>query len=90
MTLKTEIEIELNETIAYARSNERLGMFCPGCQAIVEMAVPHIASIMAAISEREIYRRIIANEVHFIEARRLLVCVDSLKEFRTPLEALEK
>lgn len=82
MTQKTEIEFELNETIAYCRSDERLGVFCPGCQLIVEMAVPHVASILAELSEREIYRRIVENEAHFVERDRLLVCMDSLMNTR--------
>ena len=86
MTRKTEIEFELHETIAYTRSDERLGVFCPGCQTIVEMAVPHVASILAGMSERDVYRRIIENEAHVIESDRLLVCIDSLKNDRRPKE----
>ena len=81
MTRKTEIEFELNETIAYTRSDERLGVFCPSCQMIVEMAVPHVAAILADLSEREVYRRIVTNEVHFIEGGRLLVCIGSLTTY---------
>ena len=88
MTRKTEIEVELSETIAYSRSDERLGVFCPSCQMIVEMAVPHVASILAELSEREIYRRIVENEAHFIEAGRLLVCIDSLTNYQEPKEIL--
>ena len=90
MTRKTEIEFELNETIAYTRSDERLGVFCPSCQMIVEMAVPHIASLIAQVSEREVYRRIVDNEVHFIEAGRLLVCIDSLTADQKTKEIQEK
>ena len=81
MTQKTEIELELSETIAYTRSDERLGIFCPGCQTIVEMAVPYVASILASLSEREVYRRIVENEAHFVESGRLLVCVESLMNY---------
>lgn len=89
MTRKTEIEFELNETIAYTRSDERLGVFCPGCQMIVEMAVPHVASILADLSEREIYRRIVENEAHFVERDRLLVCINSLTSYQKAKEILE-
>jgi hypothetical protein len=82
MTRKTEIEFELNETIAYTRSDERLGVFCPGCQTIVEMAVPHVASILAELSEREVCRRIVENEAHVVERDRLLVCIYSLTSSR--------
>lgn len=90
MTLKTEIEFELNETIAYTRSDERLGVFCPGCQMIVEMAVPHVASILAEIPEREVYRRIAENEAHIVETDRLRVCLNSLKDHHETKEILEK
>ena len=83
MTQKTEIEFELNETIAYSRSDERLGVFCPHCQTIVQMAVPHVASILAKVSEREIYRLIVTNQVHFIESGRVLVCLTSLTGYQT-------
>lgn len=70
----------MQETIAYTRSDERLGVFCPSCETIVDMAVPHVASILAEVSEREVYRRIVSNQVHFIEGRRLLVCIRSLTD----------
>ena len=89
MTQKTEIEFELNETIAYTRRDERTAAFCPECEAVVDMAVPHVASILAEISEREIYRRITTNEAHFVEADRLLVCLDSLADYQKPKEILE-
>ncbi len=89
MTRKTEIEFELNETIAYTRSDDRLGLFCPACQTIVEMAVPHVASILAELSEREVYRRIVNNEAHFVEGDRLLVCIDSLTGYQKEKQTLE-
>jgi len=78
MTRTTEIEFELNETIAYTHRDERAAVFCPECQSLVEMAVPHVASILAEMTEREIYRRIEAKDAHFIETDRLLVCLNSL------------
>lgn len=89
MTRKTEIEFELNETIAYTRNDERVRAFCPNCQTIVEMAVPHVASILTQLGEREVYRRIVDNEAHYIEARRLLVCIDSLTSYQKEKESLE-
>lgn len=86
MTQRTEIEFELNETIAYSSKNERTVGFCPRCESVVEMAVPHVASILAKVSEREIYRRIVDNEVHVVETDRLLVCLNSLTDFQTPKE----
>ena len=78
----------MNETIAYSRRDERAVFFCPRCEAPVEMAVPHVAAIIAEMSEREIFRRIEADEAHFIETSRLMVCLKSLTGYQRPKEIL--
>lgn len=88
MTQKTEIEFELNETVAYSRRGERLDAFCPRCEKSVEMATPQIAAILTQSTEREVFRQIESGEVHFIETDRVLVCLNSLKkDEREMLEA---
>lgn len=82
MTQRTEIEIELNETIAYSRRGERIESYCPRCERSVEMATPQIAAIIARSNEREIFRRVETGEVHFIETDRVLVCLNSLTDFQ--------
>lgn len=79
MTKKTEIEFELNETVAYSRSGERLEAYCPLCETLVEMATPQIAAILVQSNEREVFRRIETGEIHFVETDRVLVCLHSLK-----------
>lgn len=81
MTRKTEIEFEINETIAYSRRGERVEAFCPHCERLVEMATPQIAAIITQSTERELFRQIESGEVHFIETDRVLVCLDSLANF---------
>ena len=80
MLHKTEIEIELNETVAYSRGSERFESFCPICKSMVEMAAPKVAAIIARMSEREIYRLVESGNVHFTETDRILVCTRSLLE----------
>jgi len=80
---KTEIEIELSETIAYSRSNERFESFCIECDATVVVATTHAAAIICHLTEREIYRLVETDEIHFTETEhRVLVCMRSLSEFR--------
>ena len=79
---KTEIEIELSETIAYSRSNERFEDFCPECQATVEFTTTHTAAIIGHLTEREVFRLVESGEVHFSETDRVLVCMRSLTEVR--------
>lgn len=79
MKQKTEIEIELSETIAFSRRSERFEAFCPECQVLVEMATPHIAAILAKSSEREVYRRVETGKLHFVETDRVFICLKSLQ-----------
>lgn len=78
MNNKTEIEIEMSETVAYSRRSERFENYCPGCKSLVEMATPQVAAILTHKTEREIYRLIESNEVHFIETDRTFICLKSL------------
>lgn len=79
MTQKTDIEIELSETVAYSRRSERFEAFCPECRAPVEMAAPQLAAVLAKSTEREIYRLVETGKIHFIETDRVLICLKSLQ-----------
>jgi len=83
MKKKMEIEIELSETIAYSRSSEKFEAYCPRCEMLVEMAVPQTAAILVSSNEREIYRLVETDEVHFTETDRILVCLRSLAGLKT-------
>ncbi len=78
MKQKTEIEIELSETVAYSRRSERFETFCPQCKTLVEMSSPQVAAILTRTTEREIYRLVETGKVHFVETNRVLVCLNSL------------
>ncbi len=80
MNQKTEIEIELSETVAYCRRSERFETFCPECKSLVEMTTPQVAAILERPTEREIYRLVETGAVHFIETDRVLICLKSLTE----------
>jgi hypothetical protein len=43
------------------------------------MVTPKTAAVLTGISEREVFRLIEGNEVHFIENARVLVCMESLR-----------
>jgi hypothetical protein len=80
MAKKTEIEIEMSETVAYSSRSERFEAYCGQCGSLVEMVTPPVAAILAKTTEREIYRLIEANEIHFVESQRVIVCLTSLEE----------
>jgi hypothetical protein len=80
MKRKTEIEIELKETVAYSRRSERFEAFCPECKSLVEMAAPAVAAVLTNLTEREIYRLVETGKVHFIETNRVLICLKSFAD----------
>lgn len=80
MKQKTEIEIELSETIAYSKRQERFEAFCQLCKSLVEMSTPQVAAILTHSKEREIYRLIEVGKVHFVETDKVLICLRSLTE----------
>ena len=80
MTQKTEIEIEVNETVAYNRRSDRFENFCPTCKCLAEMATVQVASILWHTTEREIYKLVERGDIHFVETDRVLVCLTSFAE----------
>ncbi len=80
MEHKTEIEIELYETVAYSHRSESFEKFCPACNSMAEMAMPQVAAILTHTTEREIYRLVETSRVHFIETDKVLICLKSLTE----------
>ena len=82
MSKKTEIEFELNETIAYSRRGERVDAFCPICEKLVQMATAQIAAILTQSSEREVFRQLETGNIHFIEIGRVMICLNSLTNYQ--------
>ena len=80
MSTKTEIEIEMSETVAYSSRTERFEAYCLQCESLVEMTTPPAAAVIAHITEREVYRLIEADEIHFFESERVFICMRSLGE----------
>jgi hypothetical protein len=80
MTNKTDpIMVEIDERIAVINAEQQFEAYCSDCKRITEMATPKTASVLADISEREVFRLIEGKEVHFIENARILVCMASLR-----------
>lgn len=82
MQQKTQIEIELSETIAYSRAGERVKDFCGSCQRVADMASPQLAAILSQTTEREIYRLVEDGQIHFTETDRVTVCLKSLADLK--------
>ena len=80
MTKKPDgIVVEIDERIAVINTEQQFEAYCSECKRMTEMATPKTASVLAEISEREVFRLIEGKEVHFIENARILVCIASLR-----------
>jgi hypothetical protein len=78
MKQKTEITLEVEETIILRQEPKRVHVLCPQCQALVEMITPQYAAELSGLSERGIFRLIENGLIHFTEAERVFVCRNSL------------
>jgi len=78
MKRKAEITFEIEETVILRQAERISNRFCPQCGALVEMASPQTIADFSSLSEREIFRLVEAGKIHFIEAERVLVCLDSI------------
>jgi len=85
MKQKTEITLEVEETIILRQGGNKSQAFCPQCQALVEMITPPIAAALVGSSERQIFRLIENGRLHFVEAERIYVCRNSLTNGAEPL-----
>ena len=82
MNPKTEIEIKLIETIRYSKRSERFEAYCPECGSTAEFTTPHTAALVTGSGEREIYRLIEADDIHFVETDRIWICISSLSAYQ--------
>jgi hypothetical protein len=86
MKQKTEITFEVEEMIILRQVAETLTVFCPQCQALVEMLTPKNAAVLFGLSEREIFRLIENGLIHFLEAERIFVCRKLLENYAETLK----
>lgn len=90
MKQRTEIEIELSETVAYIRKGGSIEADCAQCGMRVQMTTPQLGATLAGCTEREIFRSIEAGTVHFVEAGVVLVCLKSLTGTLSQLSAVDE
>ena len=83
MTNKNDgIVVEIDERIAVTNAEQQFEAYCSECKKMTEMATPKSAGVIAAISEREVFRLIEGKEIHFLENARILVCIESLRNLK--------
>lgn len=78
MKQRAEIVFEKEETVLLRQSSAKLQEFCPNCGKFTVMLTPEALSLMSDVSEREIFQLIEAGLIHFCEAPKVYVCLNSL------------
>ncbi len=86
--IRREIVSETKQLAIRYGTTKIVSRRCEMCPEDSDMFLPEFVSEIFSISRREIYRRIEANTVHFIEIdqRQILVCASSLMQGITAVQ----
>ena len=74
-----EITFETEETVVLREGSKVSIDDCPGCGRRSLMVTPQAAAFLSDASERDIFRWLELNLLHFTEKDRVMICLDSLK-----------
>jgi hypothetical protein len=77
MKRKTEIIFE-TEDLTSVKIRRRFAGSCRQCNAPSEMLPTDAAAALVGLSEREVFRLIEREKIHFVEAEWVFVCRESL------------
>jgi hypothetical protein len=73
-----EITFETEETVVLREGSKVSLDHCPDCGREALMATPQAAAFLSGMSEREIFRLLEADLLHFTENGRVLICLESV------------
>lgn len=81
MIKRTTISFETQRLSVIRSAGEPVDLWCKDCGLVVPMFVPERIAALAHTAPREIYRRVEAGELHFVEndSGELLICSQSLR-----------
>lgn len=76
---RMEITVETRQMVIRRRTNHA-PVWCTECSSPVQSVTPEVAAALAGVSTRTIYRRVEAEQLHFIETAEQspLICLNSL------------
>jgi hypothetical protein len=80
MKRKLKITLEMEELVLY-KTRKSLTGFCPHCNAPVEIQMTENTETISNSGETEKFRLNEDAEIHSIEAERVFVCQNSLKNW---------
>jgi hypothetical protein len=85
MKQKAEITFETEETIVFREGSCIRSIFCPACGERVLMASPQAIAAISNLTEREIFRLLEYDRIHFSETDRVLICMKSVAALQRSL-----
>jgi len=74
-----EIIFETEETVVLREGSKVSVEDCPGCGRRALMVTPQTVAFLSGVSEREIFRWLEMDLLHFTEKGCVMICLDSLK-----------
>jgi hypothetical protein len=86
MKQRAEITFETEERVVLREGSEISVYYCAACGKDVLMATPQAAALLSGISEREIFRSLEANLLHFTENGRVMICLNSARAIREKID----
>lgn len=86
MRQPTEITFETEETVILREGSSVCIEYCSGCGKDVLMATPRTAALLSNSSERDIFRLLESNLIHFSENGRVLICLASVDSIGKTIE----
>jgi len=77
---KTAVVVQTHQVTTVHLTRQSICAWCGACRAAVLMLTPDEAAAVALCTGRDIYRRVDAGELHYLETDdgALLICVNSL------------
>ena len=85
MKQTVEITFETEETIVLCEGPNVRAAFCLCCGEQVLMVSPQTVAAISNLTEREVFRLLEYNRIHFSETDRVLICMKSVAELQRSL-----
>ena len=81
ITRKTEISIQQTKRLVFSIPKTEAVFNCPHCESKDEMLIAEQAASVFGCARREIYRRVEAGQIHFVETTEgiLYICPASFE-----------
>ncbi len=81
MTHRAEFIFEIEEAVVLKQGGYFVTQYCPRCREVVDMVSPEVLSLVAGVSEREVFRLVETEAIYFAEVSRVVACPSCYRHF---------